>query len=310
MAVGNPFGLGGTVTAGIISARGRSIDAGPYDDFLQIDAPINQGNSGGPLFSMDGQVIGVNAAIYSPNGGSVGIGFAIPSNMAKAVIAQLKETGKVERGWLGVQIQKVTPEIAGAVGLTEARGAMVTEVTPDSPAAKAGLKQGDVILGFAGEKVADPRGLARAVAKEPAGSKTSLSVWRDRGEKSLTVVTGQQPAQARLAAAESGVEPDGSYHSADLNADLATLTPERRAEFGIGDGVTGVLVLDVKAGSMFEQGLRPGDVIKQVGQTAVSSPQEVEAQVQKAKAGSEKPVLMLVSRQGHDLFLGLKLGIA
>ena len=176
MAVGNPFGLGGTVTAGIISARGRSIDAGPYDDFLQIDAPINQGNSGGPLFSMDGQVIGVNAAIYSPNGGSVGIGFAIPSNMAKAVIAQLKETGKVERGWLGVQIQKVTPEIAGAVGLTEARGAMVTEVTPDSPAAKAGLKQGDVILGFAGEKVADPRGLARAVAKEPAGSKTSLSV--------------------------------------------------------------------------------------------------------------------------------------
>ncbi len=310
MAVGNPFGLGGTVTAGIVSARGRNIDAGPYDDFLQIDASINQGNSGGPLFNMDGAVIGVNSAIYSPNGGSVGIGFAIPSNIVKSVIAQLKENGKVERGWLGVEIQKVTPEIAGAVGLKEAQGAMVTGVTPDSPAAQAGLKQGDVLLSFAGQKVGGPRELARAVAKEPAGSKTNLTVWRDRSEKTLPVITGHQPAQMEMAAAPPGVESDGSFHSTDLNADLASLTPERRAELGIGNDVNGVLVLDVKEGSVFEQGLRAGDVIKKVGQTSVASPQEVDTLVQKAKSSSEKSVLMLVSRQGHDLFLGLKLGIA
>jgi len=310
MAVGNPFGLGGTVTAGIISARGRNIDAGPYDDFLQIDAPINQGNSGGPLFSMDGQVIGVNAAIYSPNGGSVGIGFAIPSNMVKAVVAQLEQKGKVERGWLGVQIQKVTPEIAGAVGLKEAQGAMVLEITPDSPAAKAAVKQGDIILSFAGQKVADPRELARAVANEPAGTRTNLAVWRDGAEKNLNVVIGKQPEEANVATAPSAGETGSSYHSADLNIDLAALTPERRAEFGIGDGVNGVLVLDVKAGPAFDQGLRSGDVIKRIGQTSVSSPEDLDALIQKAKAGPGKAVLMLVSRQGHDLFLGLKLGIA
>jgi len=310
MAVGNPFGLGGTVTAGIISARGRDIDAGPYDDFLQIDAPINQGNSGGPLFDMEGKVIGVNSAIYSPNGGSVGIGFAIPSNIAKTVVAQLKENGKVERGWLGVQIQKVTPEIAGALGLTEAQGAMVTEVTPDGPASKAGLKQGDVILSFAGHKVGNPRELARVVAKEPAGRRTSLTVWRNDGEKSLSVVTAQQPAEFRMAAAQSGAGPESSYYSEDLNADLASLTPERRTEFGIGDGVSGVLVLDVKEGSVFEQGLRAGDVIKQVDQASVSSPQDVDSLVRKAKSGSEEAILLLVNRQGQDLFLGLKIGIA
>ncbi len=310
MAVGNPFGLGGTVTAGIISARGRDIDAGPYDDFLQIDAPINQGNSGGPLFNMDGQVIGVNTAIFSPNGGSVGIGFAIPSNMAKSVVAQLKKTGRVERGWLGVQIQKVTPEIAAAVGLNEARGAMVSEVTPDSPAAKAGIKQGDIILNFAGQKVADSRGLALAVAGQPAGSRASIAVWRDRGEKQLTAVTGQQPDQRKVAAASTGGDPDGSYHSATLNADLAALTPDRRAEFAIPDSVTGVLVLEVKAGTVFQQGLRPGDVIRQIDRTPVATPQEVDVLVDKAKSGSEKSVLILVSRQGQDLFLGLKLEIS
>jgi len=310
MAVGNPFGLGGTVTAGIISARDRNIDAGPYDDFLQIDASINQGNSGGPLFNMDGKVIGVNAAIYTPNGGSVGIGFAIPSNMTKTVVAQLEENGKVERGWLGVQIQQVTPEIAGAVGLKDTHGAMVVEITPDSPAARADLKQGDVIVGFAGQKIADPRGLARAVANEPAGSRTNLAVWRDGTEKDLSVVIGSQPDEAQVAAAPSGVEQNGSVHSADLNVDLAALTPESRAKFGIGDGVNGVLVLDVKAGTAFDQGLRPGDVIERIGQTSVTSPVEVASMLHKAESGPEKAVLLLVSRQGHDLFLGVKLGIA
>lgn len=239
MAVGNPFGLGGTVTAGIVSARGRNIQAGPYDDFLQIDAAINRGNSGGPLFNMDGKVIGVNTAIFSPNGGSVGLGFAIPSNIAKTVIAQLKENGQVERGWLGARIQSITPEIAAAVGLKEPYGAMVTDVTPGSPAAKAGLRQGDAILSFANQTIGDPREPARLVASESAGSKRAVTVWRDRASENLTVVTGRQPAEAQVAERNSGAETNGAYHSAQLNADLLSLTPERRAEFGIPDEVNG-----------------------------------------------------------------------
>ena len=309
MAVGNPFGLGGTVTAGIVSARDRIINAGPYDDFLQIDASINQGNSGGPLFSTDGAVIGVNTAIYSPNGGNIGIGFAVPSNIVKSVVAQLKESGRVERGWLGVQIQKLTPEIASAVGLKEAQGAMVVDVTPDSPAAKAGMKQGDIVVNFAGQKIVGPRDLGRVVAQEPSGSKTKLTIWRDGNEKVLAVVTGTQPAQPRMADNQPTGEQQGAYRATDLNADLAPLSSERRAELGIGDDIKGVLVLDVKEGSVFEQGLRAGDIIQQVGQTPVTSPKQVDDLVQKAKAGPEKSVLMLVNRQGHDLFLGLKLGI-
>jgi serine protease Do len=310
MAVGNPFGLGGTVTAGIISARGRNIDAGPYDDFLQIDAPINQGNSGGPLFNLDGQVIGVNTAIYSPSGGSVGIGFAIPSNMVKTVVAQLRETGKVERGWLGVMIQPVTNEIAGALGLDSSKGSIVARVTPDSPAAKGGVKQGDVILEFAGKPVADPRDLARQVAETQVGSRSDLVVWRDGAERTLTVTTGAQPAQEQMAAVQPEATPQGSLHSDALNADLAALTPERRAQYGIGQDVSGVLVLDVKAGSVFEQGLRSGDVIKRVGQTDVTAPGEVDSLVRKAQSDDKKAVLLLVERQGHALFLGLKLGVA
>jgi len=310
MAVGNPFGLGGTVTAGIISARGRNIDAGPYDDFLQIDAPINKGNSGGPLFGLNGQVMGINTAIYSPNGGSVGIGFAIPSNVAKPVIAQLRKSGKVERGWLGVEIQKLSPEMADAVGLKSAKGVIVAQVTPDSPASKAGLKRGDIILSFAGKDVESPRALAREVAKNPAGSERKMTIWRERGEKTLAVVTGHQPSRGKVARSESGNEEDDSHHSADLNANLAQLTPERRAEFRISDDVKGVLVLDVKSGSVFEQGLRPGDVIEQVDQTAVSTPDDVDRLVHEAKSKSKKSVLLLVKRQGHDLFLGLKLGVA
>jgi len=310
MAVGNPFGLGGSVTAGIVSARGRNIDAGPYDDFLQIDAPINKGNSGGPLFGLNGQVMGINTAIYSPNGGSVGIGFAIPSNVAKPVIAQLRKSGNVERGWLGVEIQKMSPEIADAVGLKSAKGVIVAQVSPDSPAATAGLKRGDIILSFAGKDVASPRALARVVAKNPAGSKRNMTIWRERSEKTLSVVTGHQPSRAKVAQGKSGSEEDGSHHSADLNADLAQLTPERRAEFRIPDDLKGVLVLDVKSGSVLEQGLRPGDIIEQVDQTPVSTPDDVDRLVHKAKSKSRKSVLLLVKRQGHDLFIGLKLGVA
>ncbi len=310
LAVGNPFGLGGTVTAGIISARNRNIQAGPYDDFLQIDAPINRGNSGGPLFGMDGSVIGINAAIYSPNGGSVGIGFSIPSNLAKTVVAQLRATGKVERGWLGVHIQPVTAEIASALGLASEGGALVTEITPDSPAAKAGLRQGDAILGFAGQDIADPRELARQVGMVPAGKTVAMKVWRDGKAAELNVVLGLQPTQQTAAATEAAPAQGGSVHSDALGLDLVALTPDRRAELGIADGIDGVIVVDVGAGPAQDQGLRPGDIIRQIASQTVTAPEQIDALVSKARSAGARAVLLMVNRGGSDLFVGLKLGVA
>jgi serine protease Do len=303
MAVGNPFGLGGTVTAGIVSARGRNIQSGPYDDFLQVDASINKGNSGGPLFNLEGTVIGINSAIYSPNGGNVGIGFAIPSNLAKSVIAQLRENGKVERGWLGVQIQLVSPEIASAIGLDKPHGAIVSGVMKDSPAEKAGLKSGDVITAVDKSTVGEPRDLARLVAEKPAGSRIALAVWRDHDSMTLTVVTGDQPAQ--VAMSDENTNADGSYHSPMLGAQLGELTGELRQQLGADDSVSGVVVLDVDAdGAAAEHGLRPGDIIRKIGSRAVKQPQEIDAVVEKAKEAPNKAVLMLVRREGRDLFLG------
>ncbi len=188
IAVGNPYGLGGTVTAGIVSAHGRDIHSGPYDDFLQIDAPINPGNSGGPLFDQNGQVVGIDSAIYSPNGGSVGIGFAIPSNVAKTVVAQLRDHGSVARGWLGVSMQPMTPALAKAAGLKDSNGVMVNSVVDNSPAAHASVEQGDVITGFNGKPVTDARDLAMAVASVPAGSKAEMTVWRNGGSHTLSVL--------------------------------------------------------------------------------------------------------------------------
>ena len=309
MAVGNPFGLGGTVTAGIISARGRNIQAGPYDDFLQVDASINRGNSGGPLFNLDGEVIGVNTAIYSPNGGSVGIGFAIPSNMVKNVVAQLRENGAVERGWLGVQIQNVTPDLAEALSLNEAAGAIVAAVTPDSPAAAAGIRSGDVILKFAGKQIDDSRELARVVAQHPAESEAEVTLWRSGKAQTVDVITGRMPNSGQLADA-SGPTPGGGYRSSALSAELAALTPELRARYGVEDGIQGVLVLDVKEGSVFQDSLRSGDVIRKVEDAEVTSPQQLERLIEQAKQQAKKAVLMLISRNGQDLFLGLKLGVA
>lgn len=311
MAVGNPFGLGGTVTAGIISARGRNIESGPYDDFLQVDASINRGNSGGPLFDMDGNVIGVNTAIYSPTGGSVGIGFAIPSNIVENVITQIREHGKVERGWLGVHIQRMSPEIAQAVDLDTTRGAMVTQVMAGSPAEKAGLQQGDIILSFAGKPVDGPRQLAIIVSGEKVGREADVTIWREKREMELTVVTGQQPNQEQVATTSPDAMKNGSLHSSALKAELAALTPERRAEYRVPEDETGVLVLDVKDESIFEQGLRAGDVIKKVGDVPVNSPVEVDKLVKETTSRTENAaVLLLVSRQGNDLFLALKPGVA
>ena len=194
LAVGNPFGLGGTVTAGIVSAQGRDIGSGPYDDFLQIDAAVNRGNSGGPTFNQKGEVIGVNTAIYSPSGGNVGIAFAIPAATVQSVVEQLKEHGSVARGFIGVQIQPVTAEVADAIGLKDAKGALIAEAQANGPAAKAGLKRGDTIIAVNGEKIADARDLSKKIATFAPGAKTSLTIWRDGKEREVTFEVGRQPA--------------------------------------------------------------------------------------------------------------------
>jgi serine protease Do len=310
MAVGNPFGLGGSVTAGIISARGRNIEAGPYDDFLQIDAPINKGNSGGPLFNLGGQVIGVNTAIYSPNGGSVGIGFAVPSNLAESVIAQIRDKGRVERGWLGVRVQTMTPEIAGAMGLDLATGALVSEVVDDSPGAKAGLKSGDVIVAVDSETVEDPQDLARLIAQKQAGSEVDLTLLRDGESLSIGATTGEMLPRDQLARADSGLLPGEVFRSEALGADLAALTPERRSELDIPDDLGGVVVVDVRANPALDQGLRPGDLIREVGHTGVDAPRQVDRLVREATGGTNKAVLLLINRHGRNLFVGLKSGVA
>ncbi|MEQ8193353.1 MAG: DegQ family serine endoprotease [Rhodospirillales bacterium] len=306
VAVGNPFGLGGSVTAGIVSARGRDINAGPFDDFLQIDAPINRGNSGGPTFNLQGEVVGINTAIYSPNGGSVGIGFAVPSSLAKPIIAQLKEKGSVERGWLGVQIQRMTPEIAESLGLEKQRGALISKVEPNSPAAKAGLKQGDVIVSVEGESVGKMRELPRIVADKKAGQKTALGVWRNGDAKTIDVVIGAMPSETKVAA--KGDAPKEPQQKSAFGMALASLTPDLRKRYRIPDGIEGVLVVDIKANSPASKtGLVPGDVIRRVGKETVSAPTDVKHGIDAARDRKRKAVLILVNRRGNELFFALRL---
>jgi serine protease Do len=273
VAMGNPFGLGGTVTAGIVSARGRDIGAGPYDDFLQIDAPINQGNSGGPLFAMDGTVVGVNTAILSPSGGSVGIGFAIPSDMVRRVVAELEAHGRVERGWRGVTAQSLDPAMAAALRLPAgARGALVDEAQPGSPAAAAGLRPGDVVTAVDGKPVASARDLARIVGGLAPGSDATLAVRRDGRDETVRVAVAElrEARPAAAAAAEKG------RHG--IGVALQPLTPEAR----------GALVAAVEPGSpAAEAGLRPGDVITAIGTHAVSDPAQAVAAIQEAERTNE-----------------------
>ena len=308
MAVGNPFGLGGTVTAGIISARGRNIQSGPYDDFLQIDAPINRGNSGGPTFNMEGQVIGINTAILSPSGGSIGIGFAIPSSVAKPVIDQLKAHGTVERGWLGVQIQRLTPEIAKSLDREEPQGALVAAVTADSPAAKAGVRQGDVVLAFAGKKIAEPRDLSLAVATAPIGKEVSLMAWRDGKELELHPVIALMPKSVETArGGEPSEEPSARKHSA-LGLRLAPLTDEARQEFDIPRDVHGVVVADVAPDSPAAREIEPGDVIVSINQRVVSAPSEAAEALTAAATSANKNILVLINRKGTNQFVGFAAG--
>ena len=292
VAVGNPFGLGGTVTAGIVSGRGRDIGSGPYDDYLQLDAPINRGNSGGPLFDRSGRVVGVNTAIFSPTGGNVGIGFAIPANVAKPVIESLRTDGKVDRGWLGVQIQRIGETMAEALGLEEPKGALVASVMPDGPAAGAGLRPGDVILSFAGEPLDTMKDLPRIVAGIDSGTEVEIEVWRDGGRETLTATIGAQGQQSLAMAATA----DGD--GAKLGVMLAP-----RGE----PGKAGVTIAEVAPGSLAARsGLRPGDVIVQAGSTMVSSADDVAGAVRAAASG-DKPVLLLVERGDHRRYVAIDL---
>jgi len=311
MAVGNPFGLGGSVTSGIVSARGRDLNSGPFDDFLQIDASINQGNSGGPTFAMNGEVIGINTAIFSPNGGSVGIGFAIPSNLAKPIIATLREKGTIERGWLGVQIQGVTPDIAAALGLDKPEGAIVSAVVPDSPAAKAGLQRGDVILAFDGKPVDRLHDLPRLVAAATIGGKADVTLWRDHAQQTVTVEVAKLADDA-VAANDTGNGNDNAPSAPEsdtvdtLGLSLASLTPDLRQQFGIPDNVDGVVVTSVADdGPAAKRGLQPGDVIEQVGSAPVATPQQVAKLAKAAQAEKRNAVLLLVNRQGDELFVAV-----
>ena len=308
MAVGNPFGLGGTVTTGIISARGRNIDSGPFDDFLQIDAPINRGNSGGPTFNLQGQVIGINTAIYSPNGGSVGIGFAIPSNEAKTIIAQLIEHGTIERGWLGVQIQEVTPAIAASLGLARDHGALIAVVKPGSPGATAGLKQGDVILSFNGHDIGRLRDLPRYVAEAPPHSAASMTVWRDGKKLQMQATVGNLADNERVASARGEEEPAPAAASA-LGMHFAPLTDRLRREVGVGKNVRGVVITGVDAGSVADnEGLTRGDVVVAINQTPVRTPEEAARELRKIAQSPKKSALLLLNRHGVTEYLGVTVG--
>jgi serine protease Do len=298
ITVGNPFGLGGTVTAGIVSARGRDIGAGPYDDFLQIDAPVNRGNSGGPSFNGQGQVVGVNTAIFSPSGGSVGIGFAIPADTAQNVIASLKDKGTVARGWIGVQIQPVTAEIADSLGLKSNKGALVAEAQPDSPASAAGIKSGDVILGIDGDRIDGPRDLARKVAALGPGKKADLIYWHDGSEKTTSVKLGSLPDDKEALAHPGTHQDKGSFSGLGL-----TLAPAASVQ---GAGNHGVVVADLDPdGVAAQNGLQVGDLILEAGGHAVNQPADVKAALAEAKKENRKAVLLRVKGSEGTHFVAI-----
>jgi serine protease Do len=303
IAVGNPFGLGGTVTAGIVSARGRDIGAGPYDDFIQIDAPVNKGNSGGPTFDVDGNVIGVNTAIFSPSGGSVGIAFAIPANTVQSVVGQLKDKGAVTRGWVGVQIQPVTPEIADSIGLKRAEGALVAEPQPNGPAAKAGIVAGDVITAVNGTPVKDARDLARQIGSIAPGTTVSLTVWRKGEEKTFSIALGELPneREARVTNSDSATP-----HGSDVPRLGLTLAPAGQVAGGGSDGVV-VTKVDPN-GVASEQGFATGDIILEVGGKKVSNPADVRTALNDAQKEGKRSVLMRVKSGDNTKFMALRLG--
>lgn len=296
VAVGNPFGLGGTVTAGIVSARGRDIGAGPYDDFLQIDAAVNRGNSGGPAFNLNGEVVGINTAIFSPSGGSVGIAFAIPATTAKNVVDQLIKTGTVSRGWIGVQIQPVNKEIAESLGLAEEKGALVAEPQADGPAAKAGIAAGDVITAVNGEPVSDPRDLAKKIAAISAGKDAEVTVWHKGEAKSVNVAIKPYPQDDQQAS--TGQQPDDSAKPSALDDYGLTVVPS--------DDGKGVVVTDVdRQGDAADKGITTGDIIVSVNNKPVKSGAEIDAAIADASKTGRKAVLLQVQTNDQSRFVAL-----
>ncbi len=309
VAIGNPFGLGGTVTAGIISARGRDINAGPYDDFIQTDASINRGNSGGPMFNLKGRVIGINTAIFSPSGGSVGIGFAIPSSTAQPVIKQLIKHGQVRRGWLGVHIQAVTEEIAETLGLKEATGALVASVIPGGPAEKAKIEAGDVILRFNNQKVGEMRRLPRIVADTEVGVSVPLEIWRSNKKITLRAkIEELEDATTEVAAKTSRPKKGKESSIKALGLKLSSLTAKIRGKYSLEKDTKGVVVTSVdENGPAAEKGIRPGDVIVEISQEEISGPADVKKKVAEAKKSGRKSVLLLIEGQGGLRFVAIRI---
>jgi serine protease Do len=308
LAIGNPLGQGFSVSSGIVSARNRTLQ-GSYDDFIQTDAAINRGNSGGPLFNMDGEVIGVNTAILSPNGGSIGIGFAMSSAVVERVVDQLREFGETRRGWLGVRIQNLDEDVAEALGLGGPEGALVTDV-PEGPAAAAGLRAGDVIMVFNGEKIEDTRELVRIVADTPAGSSVPVEVFREGEVQKVSVEIGLLEEEEATLAAAAGPEdaPEAAAEETVLGVSVAELTDETREQFGLDGEAEGLVVLSVDESSdAFEKGLREGDLIAEVGQEPVATPEEMRDRVQAAEEAGRNTVLLLVRREDAPRFVALDL---
>jgi serine protease Do len=308
LAVGNPFGLGGTITAGIISARARDIGAGPYDDFLQTDAAINMGNSGGPLLNMRGEVVGINTAIFSRSGGNIGIGFAVPSLTAQRVVAELIQSGTVVRGFLGVSIQMLTKDIADAMGVPERHGVLVASVSPKGPAAGAGIEPGDVILSFNGKAVATPRDLSRTVAATRPGAKATVELLRGGKTRTVTAeVAKLEPRQAGAATEQEEAAPSGP-----LGLALAPLSDATRERFQLPPDLKGgAVVMAVRPDSpAAERGVQPGDVIRRADQTEITRPEDVAQAVEQARSAKRPSILVLLQRQNSALFVPLPLGEA
>jgi serine protease Do len=312
VAVGNPFGLGGTVTAGIVSSIGRDIGNGPYTDFIQIDAPINQGNSGGPTFDLSGRVIGVNSAIFSPSGGSVGIGFAIPASTVRAIVDQLRATGAVSRGWLGVQIQNLTPDLAASLGAGSEKGAIVANVIENSPAQQAGFRQGDVILSLNGTPIDDNRDLTRKVASLLAGDRAQFVVLREGSRQNLTALIAKRD-EAQLASAQpqnnqgKGGGERAPQPTTTLGMQMSELTQNTRDQYDIDMNVTGVVITNVDPNSeAAEKGFRPGDVIVSVGNKNVRMPADIEQGITDARRANRESVLFLVAGRGGQRYVALK----
>jgi serine protease Do len=304
IAIGNPFSLGGTVTAGIVSARNRDISSGPYDNYIQTDAAINRGNSGGPLFNLDGEVIGVNTLIISPSGGSIGIGFAVPSKTVAGVVDQLRQFGELRRGWLGVRIQQVTDEIAESLNIKPARGALIAGVDDKGPAKPAGIEPGDVVVKFDGADIKDPKDLSRVVADTAVGKEVDVVIIRKGAEQTMKVTLGrlEDGDKAVQASAKSAPEPEKPVTQKALGLDLATLSKDLRTRYKIKDTVKGVIITNVDGTSdAADKRLSPGEVIVEVAQEAVSNAADVKKRIDQLKKDGKKSVLLLVSNADGEL---------